>query len=177
MVTHLYQSPTHVTQLVEEYPDFIGYSDACGIGAGGVWCSGQQQVNPMVWKYEWPSEIKSKLITDKNPNGSITINDLELAGIIINWLMLEYSGVDLRFSHISNYCDNTSAVAWAYKLRTSTSIPAGRLLRMLGLRIHARKSSGLTPISIKGEENIMADVASRAFKSGKYFTAFDNLLF
>ncbi len=173
MKTH----PTSVLQLAVDYPKYIGYSDACGLGCGGVWCSGTSPLDPILWRFEWPEDIKAQLITDDNPNGTLTINDLELAGLVINWLVLECQGdLDLAFSHVGTFCDNTSAVAWAYKLRQSTSVIAGRLLRFLGLRIHKRKSSGLTPLHIAGEDNDMADIISRTFKTGKFFHASQNLL-
>jgi hypothetical protein len=83
--------------------------------------------------------------------------------------------VQLEHKHIGVFCDNTSAVSWAHKLRTSKSIVAGRLLRMIGMRIHARKASSLTPLNIAGEDNEMADIVSRAFKNGQYFEAGKNL--
>jgi hypothetical protein len=104
------------------------------------------------------------------------MNDLELAGAVLNWLVLECQPhLNLQHKHVGVFCDNTSAVSWAYKLRTSKSIVAGRLLRMLGMRIHARQASSLTPLNIAGEDNTMADIASRAFKTGQYFEAAKNL--
>ena len=175
MINHLKHHPTHVSQLVHDYPHYLGYSDACGLGAGGVWCSGTHSLQPTVWQVQWPQAIKAKLITDKNPSGSLTINDLELAGIVLHWLVLEWMQIPLKYCHIGTFCDNVSATVWAHRLRTSTSIPAARLLRLLGIRIHAQQASGLTPLSIAGVNNNMADIASRAFKNGKYFAAAHNL--
>ena len=103
------------------------------------------------------------------------MNNLELAAMVLGWLALEVTGRDLTHQHIGMYCDNILAVAWAHKLRTSKSIVSGQLLRMLGIRIHARQASGITPLNIVGEKNIMADIISRAFKEGKYFHAHANL--
>ena len=168
--------PTSVLQLTIDYPSYLGYSDACRLGAGGVWCSGTEHIHPFLWQVEWPKDIQTSLVTDKNPNGTVTINDLELAGAVLNWLALESQPhISLQNKHVGTYCDNTSAVAWAYKLRTSKSLIAAKLLRMLSLRIHSCQASGLTPLNIAGENNVMADIVSRAFKSGKYFTASSNL--
>ena len=101
--------------------------------------------------------------------GDLTINDLELAGLVLNWLALEcQKGIPLAYHHIGTFCDNTSAVSWTHKLRTSKSVIAGRLLCMLGLRIHTRQASSLIPLHIAGENNTMADIVSRAFKTGKF---------
>jgi hypothetical protein len=175
IIHFMMKHPTSVLQLLSDYPTYVGYSDACGAGAGGIWTSGLTHLKPFVWKYEWPSDIKNALVTSTNPNGTLTINDLELAGTVMNWLALECQPVTLKFKHIGMFCDNAAAVSWATTLRTSTSKTAGRLLRMLGMRIHARSASSLTPLHIPGEENNMADIASRAFTNEKFFPAANNL--
>jgi hypothetical protein len=176
IIQHLIKTPTSVLQLVTEYPHYLGYSDACGIGAGGVWTSGLAPLSPLLWQLEWPEDIKNQLVSQTNKNGKLTINDLELAGAVLNWLALECQpNVDLIHKHIGIFCDNTAAVSWTNTLRTSKSVVAGRLLRMLGMRIHSRQSSSLTPLSIAGEDNTMADIVSRAFKNGQYFAAANNL--
>jgi hypothetical protein len=177
MIRFMKNHPTSVLQLVTNYPDYVGHSDACGLGCGGTWTSGLKPIEPILWQYEWPDDIKHALISDHNPNGSLTINDLELAGLVLNWLALEcQTNIHLAFHHIGAFCDNTSAVSWTHKLRTSKSRVAGRLLRMLGLRIHARQASSLLPVHIAGSDNTMADIVSRAFKSGKFFMANSNLV-
>ena len=98
----------------------------------------------------------------------ITINDLELAAMVLGWLVLEYLCPSLAFCHIGMFCDNTSAVSWATKMRTSKSIPAARLLRFLALRQRTRQTSSLLPLYIVGDDNEMADVPSRAFNDGKF---------
>jgi hypothetical protein len=125
MIHHLKRTPTSVRQLVMEYPDFIGYSDACRLGAGGIWTNGISTIDPILWQLQWPSDIQRGLITDTNPDGWLTINDLELAGKILNWLALECQPIQLEYKHVGSFCDNTSAVAWAHQLRTSKSMVAG----------------------------------------------------
>jgi hypothetical protein len=176
MIHFLQKHPTSVLQLIVETPHYLGYSDACGIGTGGIWASGLAPLSPLLWQLEWPADIQANLVTATNKSGTLTMNDLELAGAVLNWLVLEcQSDINIRHKHIGVFCDNTSAVAWAQKLRTSKSIAAGRLLRMLGMRIHARQASSLTTLNIAGEENDMADIVSRAFKNAQYFHAKGNL--
>ena len=175
MIHYLQLHPTSVLQLIVEYPNYLGYSDACKIGAGGIWTSGTSPMDPILWQFEWPQDIQNNLVTSTNRTGTITMNDLELAGATLNWLLLETLPICLKYKHIGIFCDNTSAVAWAQKLRTSKSAIAARLLRMIGMRIHARQASSLTPLNIAGDDNDMADIASRAFKHGKYFEASKNL--
>jgi hypothetical protein len=175
LIAHMNNNPTSVLQLVVNLPDYIAYSDACKLGAGGVWVPGQKDISPFVWQVEWPLTIQDELQTDQHPTGSITINDLELAGAVLGFLVLECQEVNLQYHHIGCFCDNTSAVAWAYRLRTSASSIAAKLLRVLSLRLHTRRASSLVPIHIAGEDNRMADIISRAFKGGKYFHAQQSL--
>eukprot|EP00957_Ditylum_brightwellii_P088791 6762127-Ditylum_brightwellii.AAC.1 len=100
--------------------------------------------------------------SDNHP-GMLTINDLELVGIVLGYLCLEHIAPSLKHKHKGLYCDNTSAVTWATKLQTSTSIPAAGLLCLLGLRIHAAKASPLSTIHITGKNNCMADISSQLF--------------
>ena len=106
----------------------------------------------------------------------LTINDLELAGMVLGWLVLEYVAKDLNYKHIGSFCDNTSAVAWAHKGHTTTSIPAARLLRFLNLRQRYCRTSSLLPVHIAGENNEMADICSRTFKSESFYSQNTSLL-
>lgn len=169
IVKYMGTHPTSLFQLVPQYPSYIGYTDACFLGCGGVWCSGLKSLEPCLWQYEWPEEIKAQIQTPTNPKGLFTINDLELLGQVLGWLILETLELSLKYEHVGIFCDNQSAVEWVKRLRTSTSRTAGRLLRLLGLRIHARMTSSVTPLHIAGELNRMADIISRAFKTGKFF--------
>lgn len=74
------------------------------------------------------------------------------------------------------FCDNTSAVAWAFKGSTSTSIAAGRLLQLLSLCQRMLQASSLIPLHLAGKTNEMADAASQAFKDGEFFHIKNDLL-
>jgi hypothetical protein len=176
VIRHMEKNPTSVLQLVSDYPSYIGYSDSCGIGTGGTWSSGIESLPPFLWKYEWPDDIKKDLVTDNNPEGKISMNDLELAGMVLNLFALECNVPSLYHKHIATFCDNTSAVAWTQRLRTSKSKVAARLLRVISIRLHKRQASSLLPMNIAGEDNTMADVVSRSFKGGEYFSASTNIV-
>ena len=115
-------------------------------------------------------------MTVTNRHGSITINDLELSGTLLVFIMLGSQGVDLQYKHLSTFCVNISSVVWAYKLRNSKSAVAGFLLRFLSIQIHQAEFSSMIPHHIAGEDNIMADIISRSFKTGKYFNASNDLV-
>lgn len=150
--------PTQCCQLVPGMPAYIGYTDACKYGAGGVWLSGTRNIRPIVWRIEWPHDIVELFDQQK-----LTINDLEMAGLLIHYLLLEQI-VDLRHLHTAAWCDNTSAVSWTSRMSSSKSAIGQQLTRALALRMCANESSHLAPLSIAGSDNEMADLASRSFK-------------
>ena len=42
-----------------------------------------------MFRYEWPHDIKADLVSEDNPNGSITNSGLEMAGLLMLWLVME----------------------------------------------------------------------------------------
>lgn len=86
------------------------------------------------------------------------------------WLMAESLAADMTsYLLIVLFCDNKSAAWWVYKLRMSKSISAACLFCILDICIYANQaSSPLIPMNIAGKENCMADILSRAFKSGNF---------
>ena len=103
VIRHMEKNPTSVLQLVTDYPSYIGYSDSCGIGTGGTWSSGVESLPPFLWKLEWPLDIKNNLVTESNPDGQISMNDLELAGMVLNIFALECNVQSLRHKHIASF--------------------------------------------------------------------------
>jgi len=75
--------PTHVNELVFQDIADVGNMDTSGIGAGGVWMSTTYDYPNTVWRLEWPEDICCKVVSEKNPKGSITNSDLEMAAIIL----------------------------------------------------------------------------------------------
>ena len=148
------------------WPDFVGFCDACKWGAGGVWLSGKSQLHPIVWRVQWPPDISQRFQSSHNPEGDLTINDLEMAGLLLHCLVLEQVVPNLENKHAAAWCDNTSTVSWARRLASKRSLVGQRLLRALAIRHAATKSSPLAPWSIAGANNHMADLASRSFRRG-----------
>ena len=90
----------------------------------------------------------------------LSINDLEMAGVLLEWIVLEALMPSLQFVQAGIECDNSSSVHWARKY-SAKSLRAGHLLRALALRQQICKSAPLLVINIAGKLNDMADVASR----------------
>ena len=169
--------PTHVLELIPNPPCYIGLVDACKSGIGGVWLTGTHNINPYVWRLQLPNEIQHRLVSDKNKDGDITINDLEMAGILLHWLVLEQIvPTPLQHKNPLIFCDNTSAVSWTNKFTSTTSTIAAHLLMALALRQHVHRTSPLLVSSIAGIENEIADVPSRSFVNKTFTTSPNSFL-
>ena len=151
--------PTSCAQLIPSFPHFVGFCDACKHGAGGIWLSGSNTLRPVVWRFAWPPEVVQAM-----DSGLITINDLEMAGILLQFLVLE-GLVPVHHIQSAVWCDNTSAVAWVTKMSSKRSAVGQQLARALALRLVVTQSSHLAPLSIAGKDNHAADLASRSFKA------------
>jgi hypothetical protein len=151
--------PTHVRELVPNLASYIGFCDACKRGAGGVWLGGSKNLHPVAWRLAWPADITARLVSRSNPEGDITINDLEMAGLLLQHLVLEML-VLLKHEHVAAWCDNTSTVSWAQRMTSSRSRISHRLVRALMMRINAlmmrinvNEASPLVTVSIQGCRN------------------------
>ena len=128
--------PIHCRQLVLHPAAYQGFVDASKWGVGGVWFGQNNSLQPVTWFVKWPLSIASQLITDECPDGSISISELELAGILLQWLVLEtiIPAELLQHCSVAIWCDNIPAVAWLYKLCNSTSQIASNIIRALAIR-------------------------------------------
>jgi len=156
------KEPIPCKDLMPAPADFCGFCDASQHGAGGVWFGMKQALPPIVWRVKFPSWVQESLVSQDHPTGSISNSDLEMLGLLFQWLVLE-KFVKLAHTHVACWCDNTPTVAWASKLLATKAITAARILRTLALRMMACKASPLTTLHIPGTMNKMADFASRSF--------------
>ena len=150
--------PIRCKQLIPGTPHYFGYTDACKYGAGGIWLSGTASLHPIVWRCKWPPEV-----VQQYEQGIITINDLEMAGLLLHYLLLEQL-VPMKDTHTAAWCDNTSAVSWVQRMNSKRSMVGQQLTRALAIRLIANQSSHLAALSIDGKDNDLADLASRSFK-------------
>ena len=58
----------------------------------------------------WPQDIEDTLVTTDNTEGSITINDLEFTGALLDFLALEATTIMLKFMHLEKFYDNMTTV-------------------------------------------------------------------
>ena len=158
-------APTRCKELVAGWPDYIGVQDASGQGVGGVIFGENMACPPTVFRYEWPDDVKQNIISQTNRRGGITNSDLEMAGLLCTWLVMEEVCGDLRERRIALFSDNDPTVSWVKKLASCHSVVAANLIRAIALRMKRVGACPITPVHIPGKENAMTDIPSRSFGS------------
>ena len=160
-------APTRCRELVTGWPDYVGVKDASGHGVGGIIVGEGSACVPTVFRMRWPEDVSNEINSALNPKGRLTNSDLEMAGLLLLWLVMEEVCPELREKHVALFSDNSPTVHWVRRLAAKQSVVAAQLLRALALRMRAKRASPLTPLHVAGVENAMTDVPSRSFGSEK----------
>jgi hypothetical protein len=115
----------------------------------------------MVFRWGWPQEVK-----DLYQNDAITNSDLEMAGLLLLWLVMESVCGTIPEKRVAALFNNNSpTVGWVQRLATHGSMVSAHLIRALALRLKLNRTCPITPLHVAGEENSMTDILSRSFGS------------
>ena len=144
---------------------------------GGIVIGKLLAVPPVVFRLEWPQDIQRSIVTMDNPMGSITNSDLECAGLLLLWLVIEATVPYLCHKRITLYSDNSPSISWIQWLASRRSIIAMQLIRALALRMQLQQTSPLTTLHIPGKTNHMTDIPSRSFGSNPIWHCKTDLAF
>ena len=171
MLNDITNRPTRIAEVVPLSASALGFHDASGIGAGGVWFpdpsldsrmpGNTSTGTPILWRYQWPDHIQRLLVSDDNPHGTITNSDLELAGGLLH-LEAIAQHYDVRERTILSKTDNLATLFWQRKGSATTTKAPSSILRLFG--IHQRHHRYVPRHDyIAGPSNPIADDASRLF--------------
>ena len=129
---------------------------------GGVWFDSLNPTSPpmIVWRHAFPTHIGATLVTADNPSGTISISDLELAGVMIAQQDVLATTRPVRERTIWIASDNRAAVSWATKGSSMSLAARAHLLRFNALHQRAHHYVARHHY-IPGPVNAMADAASR----------------
>ena len=160
--------PTRIAELVPMLSSAEGHHDASGMGAGGVWFPSPNlqprqgfQRQPLLWRLKWPQDIIDSIVTEDNPNGTITNSDLELAGGLLHLDAISQA-FDVRERTLLSKTDNLATLFWQRKGSSTTDQAPAYLLRLFG--IHQRYHRYVPRHDyLPGPSNPMADDSSRLF--------------
>ena len=76
-------------QLVTGDLNFLGIMYIANDGTGGVVVDERDNYVPTVFHLEWPQDVQDLVCTKDNPDGPIKNPDLEMAGLLLCWLVIE----------------------------------------------------------------------------------------
>jgi hypothetical protein len=161
--TRFYENQQAVPRAAAGWPNFIGVVDASSHGVGGVIIGELSECLPTVFRLQWPPDITANVKSEANPKGTITNSDLELAGLVLLWLMMEHVCGPLTEKRIALFSDNSPTVSWVERMACRSSLVAQQLTRILALRFNIQKVCPITTLHIAGDQNSMTDI--RPFRS------------
>ena len=121
LMRELKTRPTHVQELLQSNSHFIGYTDALGVGARGVWF-GLALCHAILWRLPWPPDIQCQLVSDSNHTGYWTISDLELVALVLSIGILD-AATPTRHCHLGLFSDNPPTVSWTAKMASNHRPP------------------------------------------------------
>ena len=107
----------------------------------------------MVFWLQWPLDITANVIFDATPKGMITNSDLELAGLVLLWLMMEHVCGPLAEKRITLFSNNSPTVSWLQRMACRSSLVAEKLIRVLALHFNIQKVCPITTLHIAGDQN------------------------
>ena len=119
-------APKKCRELVADCPDFIGINDTSGQGVRGIMVGENKACVLIVFRYEWPDDMKADLVSEDNPNGRITNSDLEMAGLLMLWLVMENIYDVESGTHVALFSDNQPMVSWLTRMMSKNSDVAGQ---------------------------------------------------
>jgi len=93
-------------------------------------------LTPIVWHLSFPPAVQQALTTATDHNGMISNSDLEMAGLLAQWLVLE-SLTDLSHAHVAVGCNNSLTIAWSSRMLSTKDPVAAHLLCAIAVQMLA----------------------------------------
>ena len=154
--------PTCLVEIVHRLAMDLGFVDASGLGAGGVWLDPNSNEEHSVWRVEWPPDVVTDLVNCDKSKGRITNSNLELAAIVVQEATSPLIYTDPAWLAPSSGSDNTPMVAWTFK-EASTINPV--MADLLCIRSILNYQSTISPSFVyhPGLRNTMTDDALLCF--------------
>ena len=131
---------------------------------GGIVMGEGKACIPTVFRLARSDYLKELFRKGKNKNSY-----LEMAGLLMLWLVMEEFFPRLRAAYVVLFSDNSPTIGWVKRLAVRGQLVAMQLVQELTLRLKKSGASPLMPFHIAGKENSMTDIPSRLFGSNIYW--------
>ena len=155
--------PIKCKELISGWTNYVGVKYSSGHGVGGVVFGENLPCTPTVFCIQWPEWVKVEITSSSNHTGTLTNSDLEMAGLLLLWLVME-EVCELKYGyHVSVFSNNQPPVSWVNQFASKRSLVAGQLLRAMALGFKMKGASPLTSFHIVEKQNAMMDIPLRFF--------------
>lgn len=156
VVTEAAQKPMHLKTIIPTPNPITGATDAAATGMGGFFFTPH---GVYAWRLPFPLAIPTHLVSEENPQGTLTNSDLELCAILAQCDLISKT-TNTHHKTLLVHSDNVAAISWLQKGSTATSKVPARLLRLHALQ--QRHFQHLCHATyIPGDLNTVADILSR----------------
>ena len=139
LVAQKVAQPMHLAEIVRREPNHVGLCDAYEIkvGGGGVWLNTSGSGTSLVWRHPWPPGIIAALISDRNPEWTLTNSDLEIAALVLHKSTLLKICPETTIAAPRLGSENTPTVSWSTREALTTNPVFADLLCIRAL--HSRQ--------------------------------------
>jgi hypothetical protein len=130
--------PTCCKELVARWPDYIRVVDASSFGVDGVIIGKLSPCCLTFFQHQWPPDITASVVSHKNRGGKITNLDLEMAGLLLVWLMIKHVCTTLTEKCVALFSSNSPTISWVHCMARRSSLMAKQLIQVLTLCMNAQ---------------------------------------
>ena len=103
--------PAHLAETVRRKPTHLGFCNAPGLGAGGVWLDPSSSGQDLVWRHPWLEEIIANPISSTNRDGKITNSDMELSVLVLHEATILAAFTEARMDNPRSGSDKTPTIS------------------------------------------------------------------
>jgi hypothetical protein len=103
--------------------------------------------------------------TLRKSRGTISNSDLEMAGLLLLWLVMEGVCGILKEKCVTLLSNNSPTAGWVERLVSKWSTMAKHLIQALAMHLKTNQTCPLTSMHIPGHQNTIVDVPSHSFGS------------
>ena len=86
-----------------------------------------------MWRHPWPFNIIKALISDRNPEGTLTKSDLELAALVLHKYSLLDTYLEETIAAPQSVSDNVPTISWSTREATTINPVVADLRRTRAL--------------------------------------------
>jgi hypothetical protein len=103
-----------------------------------------------VFHLQWPPDITASIITESNPTGTLTNSDLELAGLVLLWIVMNHVCTDLKEKRVALFSNNSPSVGCVQRMVVRSSLVTEQLVWDLALHFNLQRVCPITTLHICG---------------------------